>query len=141
MADTKLNQWVYDNVTITPKVFQLLQGQIVPHAIEWTKFTERGQGDMTDRNNGPSTDEKGQTKKIFTIKLKVFDVESGEKRYCTPEEAKGWDWGDADIVRTISGWQVTTYNQLVFMLYEKWQKGQEEVEMQVVPRFMTLSGG
>lgn len=79
--------------------------------------------------------------KAFSIKLKVFDVETGESRFCGPEEAKKWDWGNPEIVRTVSGWQVTSYNQLVFLLHEKWEKGCEEVEMHVVPRFMALSGG
>ena len=77
----------------------------------------------------------------FRMRLKVVDAETKETRICGPDEAMTWDWDNPEIWRVIKGWQITSYDQLVRLLYEKAQKGIEEVEMLVIPRFMMLSGG
>jgi hypothetical protein len=77
----------------------------------------------------------------FSIRLKVLDGETGETRICGPDEAKTWDWANPEIWRVVSGWQITSYDQLVFILYEKAGKGIEEVELLEAPRFTMLSGG
>ncbi len=41
----------------------------------------------------------------------------------------------------IGGWQVTSFQQLLNLLYLKMQKGIEEVEVVQAPRFTMLSGG
>ena len=82
-----------------------------------------------------------ETRKEFKIKLKVHNADTKEDRYCDPEEPRTWDWDNPEIWRVISGWQITSYDQLVFILYEKAQKGYEEVVLLEIPRFMMLSGG
>jgi len=69
------------------------------------------------------------------------DGESGKSRYITPEEAEALDWKNQAMMRMISGWQISSYERLVFMLHEKAQKGETEVEMIEAPRFMMLAGG
>jgi hypothetical protein len=76
----------------------------------------------------------------ITIRLKVLDRETNESRYCTLEEARTWDWDNPEIWRVIKGWQITSYNMLIFMLRQKEEKGLEEVVIQEIPRFMMLSG-
>lgn len=96
---------------------------------------------MAEPNNNVS-DNKGAGRTIeFSIKLKVTDAESKKSRYCEPDEPKTWDWSNPEIWRVIRGWQITSYDQLVFVLYEKAKKGIEEVELLEIPRFMMLSGG
>ncbi len=41
----------------------------------------------------------------------------------------------------IGGWQITSFQQLLNILYSKMQKGYTEVEMLEAPRFTMLSGG
>jgi hypothetical protein len=77
----------------------------------------------------------------FSIRLKVIDAETKQSRYCEPEEPRDWDWKNPEIWRVIRGWQITSYDKLVLVLYEKAQKGIEEVELLEIPRFMMLSGG
>ncbi|HEY3278090.1 MAG TPA: hypothetical protein VGJ94_15845 [Syntrophorhabdaceae bacterium] len=79
--------------------------------------------------------------KEFSIRLKVLDGETGTTRICGPEEAETWDWKNPEIWRVVNGWQVTSYEQLVRLLYEKAMRGIEEVEMLEAPRFTMLSGG
>ena len=93
----------------------------------------------TDRNRTEGKDAGGTIE--FSMRLKVTDAETKTSRYCEPEEAQTWDWGNPEIWRVINGWQVTSYDRLVFLLYEKAKKGIEEVELLVIPRFMMLSGG
>jgi hypothetical protein len=77
----------------------------------------------------------------YKIRLKVLDRETGESRYATLDEAKSWDWSNPEIWRMIGGWQITSFRQLLNILYLKMQKGIEEVEMLEAPRFTMLSGG
>jgi hypothetical protein len=79
--------------------------------------------------------------KIMKIKLKVTDRETGEVRYCTMDEAKTWDWGNQDIWRIVSGWQITSFKGLLSMVNLKTQKGHAEVEVLESPRCLLLAGG
>jgi len=79
--------------------------------------------------------------KLYKIRLKVVDRETGESRYCTLDEAKTWDWRNPEIWRIISGWQITSYNELLSMLLRKAEKGYQEVEILEAPRFTMLAGG
>ena len=96
---------------------------------------------MADTGHNTS-DDKGKDGTVeFSIRLKVIDAETKQSRYCDPDEPKDWDWKNPEIWRVVSGWQITSYDQLVFVLYEKARKGIEEVELLEIPRFMMLSGG
>jgi len=77
----------------------------------------------------------------LTIRLIVFDGETKEKRVVDIPEAEAWDWKDPGIWRVINGWQVTSYKRLVSVLRQKQEKGVEEIEILVAPRFSMLSGG
>jgi hypothetical protein len=79
--------------------------------------------------------------KILKMKVKVVYRETGNSRYCTLDEAKTWDWGNQDIWRIVSGWQITSFNGLLNMMYMKVQRGVEEVEILESPRCMLLAGG
>jgi len=96
---------------------------------------------MTDGSRDQSDDKDSGKTIEFTIRLKVIDAENKTSRYCEPDEPRTWDWGNPEIWRVISGWQITSYDQLVLLLYEKARKGVEEVELLEIPRFMMLSGG
>ncbi len=78
---------------------------------------------------------------VLTIRLRVLDGETKESRICSLDEAQTWDWRNPEIWRVISGWQITSFNQLLFILKEKQEKGFEEVELLEAPRFTMLSGG
>ena len=79
--------------------------------------------------------------KELTIRLKVFDGEMRETRIVEIEEAKTWDWKNPAVWRVINGWQVTSYDKLVYILHQKQLKGFEEIELLEAPRFSMLSGG
>ncbi len=96
---------------------------------------------MGEAKSGPEGGEDRGKVEEFTMTLKVRNGETGEIRTSGPEEAETWDWRNPEIWRVISGWQVTSYNQLVFILHEKAKKGIREVELLEIPRFMMLSGG
>lgn len=75
------------------------------------------------------------------IKIRVINVESGEERVCSPEEAKQWKWDDQETVRQIDGVQIDNWDQLVQVLSFKVKSGREEVRLYEAPRFMVLAGG
>jgi hypothetical protein len=75
------------------------------------------------------------------MRLVLIDRETGESRYCTLEEAETWDWGNPDIWRLVSGWQITSFGGLLNMLYMKAEKDIQEVEILQSPRCMMLAGG
>jgi hypothetical protein len=77
----------------------------------------------------------------LTIRLRVFDGETKEKKIVEIEETKTWDWKDPGIWLVINGWQVTSYSRLVSVLRQKQENGVEEIEILVAPRFSMLSGG
>ena len=77
----------------------------------------------------------------LTIRLTVFDGETKERKIVDIEETSTWDWKDPGIWRVINGWQVTSYNRLISVLRQKQERGIEEIEILVAPRFSMLSGG
>lgn len=92
-------------------------------------------------NEKKKTDSQKTEEVTYKIQLKVLDRETGVSRYATLEEAKSWDWSNPEIWRMIGGWQITSFQQLLNILYLKMQKGIKEVEMLEAPRFTMLSGG
>lgn len=96
---------------------------------------------MADTQDSPQTAEATGEKRQFKIKLKLTDRESGESRYCTLDEAKNWDWRDPETWRMIGGWQITSFQGLLNILYLKMEKGIDEVEILEAPRFTMLAGG
>jgi hypothetical protein len=96
---------------------------------------------MAEMEQGSPTGEKSEGKVTYKIRLKVLDRETGNERYATLEEAKDWDWANPEIWRIIGGWQITSFQQLLNVLYRKMEKGYTEVEMLEAPRFMLCSGG
>jgi hypothetical protein len=83
--------------------------------------------------------ESGETK--FKIKVTLLDRESGASRPVSLYEAKTWNWGDPETWRMVGGWQITSFQQFLNLLYEKMQAGITEVEVVEAPRFTMLSGG
>jgi hypothetical protein len=96
---------------------------------------------MADAEHGPKATETTGEKRQFKIKLKLTDRESGQSRYCTLDEAKTWDWGDPETWRMVGGWQITSFQGLLNILYLKMEKGIDEVEIVEAPRFTMLAGG
>jgi hypothetical protein len=96
---------------------------------------------MTKTESGQWTLEPEDLQKIRKMKIKVVDRETGESRYCALDEAKTWDWGNQDIWRIVSGWQITSFKGLLSMMHMKAQKGLEEVEILESPRSLLLAGG
>jgi len=79
--------------------------------------------------------------KVQRMRLVLLDRETGEDRYCTLDEAEKWDWANPELWRIVAGWQITSFDGLVNMLYMKAEKGIDEVQILQAPRFMMLSGG
>jgi hypothetical protein len=77
----------------------------------------------------------------FKIKLTLTDRESGLSRPVTLDEAKTWNWGDPETWRMVGGWQITSFQQLLNLLYVKMQAGVTEFDILEAPRFTMLSGG
>jgi hypothetical protein len=95
---------------------------------------------MADAENKRSPGDESQERK-FKIRLKLVDRETGESRYCSLDEAKTWNWENPEIWRMMNGWQITSFQKLLNLLYEKMQKGIKEVEIVEAPRFTMLAGG
>jgi len=96
---------------------------------------------VAETKQGTWTLEPEDLERIFRMKVKVVDRETGGSRYCTLDEAKTWDWGNQDIWRIVSGWQITSFKGLLSMMHMKAQKGLEEVEILESPRCLLLAGG
>jgi hypothetical protein len=96
--------------------------------------------DATDTSTPETSGGTGEQRK-FKIKLKLTDRETGKSRYVTLDEAKNWDWKDPETWRMIGGWQITSFQGLLKMLYLKMEKGIDEVEIVEAPRFTMLAGG
>ncbi len=88
-----------------------------------------------------SPEEKEIADRVLRMRLKVLDRETGNTRYCTLAEAKKWDWANPEIWRVVNGWQITSFQRLLNMLYLKAQKGHNEILILEAPRFTMLSGG
>ena len=82
-----------------------------------------------------------ELEKIWKMKVKVVYRETGESKYFALDELKSWDWGNQDIWRIVSGWQITSFKGLLSMMHMKAQKGLEEVEILESPRCLMLAGG
>ena len=96
---------------------------------------------MADTVNTPEkAGETGEQRK-FKIKLKLTDRETGKSRYVTLDEAKTWEWKDPETWRMVGGWQITSFQGLLKILYLKMEKGIDEVEILEAPRFTMLAGG
>jgi hypothetical protein len=79
--------------------------------------------------------------RVSQMRLKLTDAETDESRYVTLEEAKTWDWGNPEMWRVVTGWQITSYDRFLAMLERKAESGVQEVEILEAPRFTMLSGG
>jgi hypothetical protein len=88
-----------------------------------------------------SPEEREIADRVLKMKLKLTDRETGDSRYCTLAEAKKWDWANPEVWRILNGWQITSFQRLLNMLYLKAQKGYDEIEILEAPRFTMLSGG
>ena len=77
----------------------------------------------------------------FKIALTLTDRESGVTRPVTLDEAKTWNWSDPETWRMVGGWQITSFQQLLNLLYVKMQAGVTEIDILEAPRFTMLAGG
>jgi hypothetical protein len=75
------------------------------------------------------------------VKIKVIDMETGNIKICSLEEAKAWDWSNPEIMRVIDGFQITSFDRLVEIASYKAKRGNQEIELYEAPRFMLLGGG
>jgi len=98
--------------------FQALESQIEP----WADVKPLPEGDLQ-------------------IRLMVINVETGENRVYSLEEARSWEWGDSDTVRQIDGIQIDSWDKLIKILSYKAESGLQEVKLYEAPRFMVLAGG
>ncbi len=89
----------------------------------------------------PTADQGAEAGSKLKIRLKLVDVENDTSRICGLDEAKTWDWKNPEIMRVIGDFQVTSFEQLLFMLREKEEKGIQQVTLMEAPRFMMLAGG
>jgi hypothetical protein len=89
----------------------------------------------------PTAHEGAEAGSELKIRLKLVDKEDGTSRICGLDEAKTWDWSNPEIMRVIGDFQITSFEQLLFMLREKEEKGIQEVTLMEAPRFMMLAGG
>ncbi len=96
---------------------------------------------MAETKESASSDRETKEERKFKIRLRLYDRENDTSRIVSLDEAKTWNWGDPETWRMIGGWQVTSFQQLLNLLYLKMQKGVEEVEIVEAPRFTMLAGG
>jgi hypothetical protein len=89
----------------------------------------------------PWADVKPLPEQDLQIKLMVINVETGESRVYSPEEARAWEWNDSDTVRQIDGIQIDSWDKLIKVLSYKAESGHQEVKLYEAPRFMVLAGG
>lgn len=93
------------------------------------------------KDDKPPVERRGEGERNFKIRLTLLDRESGVSRPVTLDEAKTWNWRDPETWRMVGGWQITSFQQLLNLLYVKMQKGITEVEIVEAPRFTMLAGG
>ena len=96
---------------------------------------------MAEKGQDSSAGREAEDKVTYKIRLKLLDRETGESRDCTLEEARTWDWENPEIWRIVGGWQITSFQNLLNILYVKMEKGCKEIEILEAPRFTMLSGG
>jgi hypothetical protein len=96
---------------------------------------------MAETDGSTTAAETVKDERSFKIRLRLFDRENGTSRLVSLDEAKTWNWRDPETWRMIGGWQVTSFQQLLNLLYLKMEKGVEEVEIVEAPRFTMLAGG
>ncbi|MCX8023377.1 MAG: hypothetical protein N2745_11470 [Syntrophorhabdaceae bacterium] len=97
---------------------------------------------MVEKENAAlSSEDRELVEKILGMRLKVLYRETGETKVFTLAEAKEWDWSNPEIWRIANGWQITTFQRLLKLLYLKAKKGYDEIEILEAPRFTMLSGG
>ncbi len=96
---------------------------------------------MADTEQKTPAGEDTTGKPVYKIKLRLLDRETGESREVTLDEAKTWDWENPEVWRILGGWQITSFQKLLNVLYMKMEKGITEFEILEAPRFTMLSGG
>jgi hypothetical protein len=96
---------------------------------------------MTETRDGTPGTAETIDEKIRKMKLIVLDRETGEERCCTLDEVETWDWANPEYWRIVNGWQITSFDRLLFLLSMKAEKGITEIQILQAPRFMMLSGG
>jgi hypothetical protein len=96
---------------------------------------------MAETKDSAAVGEGTKEARTFKIRLSLYDRENGVSRIVSLDEAKTWNWGDPETWRMIGGWQVTSFQQLLNLLYLKMEKGIKEVEIVEAPRFTMLAGG
>jgi hypothetical protein len=96
---------------------------------------------MAETKDSETVGEGTKEERTFKIRLSLYDRENGVSRIVSLDEAKTWNWGDPETWRMIGGWQVTSFQQLLNLLYLKMEKGIKEVEIVEAPRFTMLAGG
>ena len=84
----------------------------------------------TDRNGGP------KKRREYRVSLTVLDRETGERKVCTISEAKTWDWGNREKVRSIGPWHIYNFERLLAVLAQKAEAGCMEVELVEAPFYM-----
>jgi hypothetical protein len=89
----------------------------------------------------PWADVKPLPEQDLQVKLMVINVETGESRVYSLEEARAWKWGNPDTVRQIDGIQIDSWDKLIQVLSYKAESGHQEVKLYEAPRFMVLAGG
>jgi hypothetical protein len=96
---------------------------------------------MAETKDSAAVGEGTKEERTFKIRLSLYDRENGVSKIVSLDEAKMWNWGDPETWRMIGGWQVTSFQQLLNLLYLKMEKGIKEVEIVEAPRFTMLAGG
>lgn len=89
----------------------------------------------------PWADVKPLPERDLQIRLIVINVETGESRAYSLEEARAWKWDDSETVRQIDGIQIDSWDKLIKVLSYKAESGHQEVKLYEAPRFMVLAGG
>ena len=79
--------------------------------------------------------------KVRKMRLTLLDRDLDTERPCTLEEARTWPWSDPPTWWIVAGWQITSFDALVYMLSMRAEKGVEEVTILQSPRSMILAGG
>jgi hypothetical protein len=95
---------------------------------------------MDEEKKLPGGQAPGEGRK-FKINLTLTDRESGVTRPVTLDEAKTWNWSDPETWRMVGGWQITSFQQLLNLLYVKMENGVTEIDILEAPRFTMLAGG
>lgn len=82
-----------------------------------------------------------EEEELKDIKLRVIEMESGEIKICTLDEARNWDFKNPEIIRMVNGIHVTSFEKLLKIIRFVNNGQTDTIDLYEGHRFILLGGG